>query len=447
MWDVDREQLISRWEKERVDFPKVFWELRWSEDSARVAVTDFGDVDGNEKRTIQAHIINANTGTRIIKHTLRDNLHGIHVDAVAWSLDRRMLACGCSEGRIDVVDAESGQLVTSCKPHNSNVNALAWSPDGRRLASGSRDGSVKVLAAQDGAELLTFTIEGDRPTHLAWSADGRKLAAGTANGNIQLWDASRAYEFHKRGSKGHELAWLYYGRARSRSGLVDEPALCEFLRLAPDRLGFWESRGHARATLGELESAAEEFAKAVGPEMQRSFDPAHSRALALLGAVNLYAYRTACAILIEEFHNSDIVSNQTNVAWLCVLAPNPAVDSTTVLQMAQVAVNGSRRNFESMTLGASLFRDGQNDESVATLTTLADQLQAGDGTTDLFYLACAEYFLTLARHQQGHTFQARRQLNEANGHAEAFRQVSQSWTSLVALDALQREAEATFSED
>ena len=98
-----------------------------------------------------------------------------------------------------------------------------------------------------------------------------------------------------------------------------------------------------------------------------------------------------------------------------------------------------------LTIGASLFRDGQYGEAVDTLTTLAEKLDRGGDATDEFQLACAEYFLALARHQQGHDVQARRYLVEAIRHADAYRQVGHSWTSLVALDALQRETEAAFS--
>ena len=39
--------------------------------------------------------------------------------------------------------------------------------------------------------------------------------------------------------------------------------------------------------------------------------------------------------LVKQFSDSDIPSNGNNIAWLCVLSPNPPVDSKTVLQMAQ----------------------------------------------------------------------------------------------------------------
>ena len=152
---------------------------------------------------------------------------------------------------------------------------------------------------------------------------------------------------------------------------------------------------------------------------------------------------------MEEFRDTDVPSNRVYVAWLCALSPVPPTDAATGLEMVRAVqkhlIPGDDGDFQVLVSGASLVRNGQYDEAVGTLTTLAEKLDRGGDATDEYQLACAEYFLALARHQQGHDFQARRYLTEAIRYANAYRQVSHEWISLVALDALQREMEAALS--
>lgn len=447
-WDVDHEQTISSWQKKQHSYNETFGQIQWSEDSTHVAIAAHGDVgdDGSVTHKIHAHIVEVATGARILKRAFSDSNS---VNAFAWSPGGRALACGGTLGQIEVLDIESRCVVVSNKPHNAQLDALTWSPDGRRLASASQDGSLKVLAATDGAELLTFPFEKDCPKHPAWSPDGHRLAVATESGTIHVWDAGRGYELSVDGSRRGELAMAYYQRAIPRGGAMERPAVQEFLRLAPDTLRFWEERGHANAKLSEYGRAAQEFAKAIGHDLQLSYQPASYRAFALLGTGDLEAYRNVSASLVEEFLDADVPSNRVNVAWLCAMSPVPPTDAATGLEMVQAVqkryIPDDNGDFQLLVIGASLFRIGQVDEAVGALTTLAEKLDRGGDATDEFHLACAEYFLALARHKQGHDFQARRYLAEAIRHADAYRQVGHEWKSLVALDALQRETETALS--
>jgi tetratricopeptide (TPR) repeat protein len=397
--------------------------------------------DSNTVTTvIHVHIVDVEQGKRILKHKLGGYSHRGKVTALAWSPSGQSLACGGSQGLVEVLDVDSGRLQVSTKPHNAQINALSWSPDGRRLASSSEDRSVKVLGTPGSEELLMFSLEENSPIQLTWSPDGRRLAAATQSGTIHVWDASRGYEFSLEGPRRDELAWAYY--QRSRGDGVDRPALREFLRLAPDTLGFWPERGHANARLGEFEQAAREFAKVIGPDVGLSYQPAYYRAFALLGAGDLEVYREVCASLVEHFIDSDVPSNTIYVTWLCVLSPTPPADSKTIVQMARTLYKREPPNdFQSLLIGASLFRNGQYDEAIHTLTTLAEKLERGGDTTDRFELACSQYFLALARHRQGHDFQARRYLTEAKRNSDEYRQITQEWTSLIVLDTLFQETE------
>ena len=449
-WDIVRERTISRWKKQRVKNSSHTAQIRWAGDSTRVAAVNNGDVgdNGSVKHHRHAHVIDVASGERILKHKLGSWSHSGSISAVAWSPDGRKLACGGSHGSVEVLDVDSRRVSFSVKPHNLPIDSLVWSSDGTRLASASQDWTVKVIEARDGAQLLTFPFEESNPTRVAWSPDGRRLAAATKDGTIQVWDAARGYEFSVDGSRRSELAWIHYRRGMA-GGPDDEEDLREFLRLIPDTLGFWQERGHASAMLGHFDQAAREFGKATLPDVGLSYGPAYYRTLALLGKRDMDIYREACAFLVDAFSESDVPSNRGYIAWLCVLSPNPLVDSTKVVRMSRESHDhrgNENQHDQVLTMGASLFRDGRRAAAVDTLTTLVDQLDRGGDATDRYELACAQFFIALARHDQGHEFQARRYLAEATRVSETLRQTNRYWPRTVVLDTLRREAEAVIGE-
>jgi WD40 repeat protein len=68
------------------------------------------------------------------------------VESIAFSPDGRRLAVGGDGSDVELIDANSGQVVESLRGHSAAVRTLAFSPDGRRLAAGSADNTVDVWA-------------------------------------------------------------------------------------------------------------------------------------------------------------------------------------------------------------------------------------------------------------------------------------------------------------
>jgi WD40 repeat protein len=58
--------------------------------------------------------------------------------SVNWSPDGPRLAVGAGEGRVEMWEAVSGQLLFSCSGHD-HVYGISWSPDGRGVAAGGDD--------------------------------------------------------------------------------------------------------------------------------------------------------------------------------------------------------------------------------------------------------------------------------------------------------------------
>jgi serine/threonine protein kinase/WD40 repeat protein len=115
------------------------------------------------------------------------------------------IASGERRTRIDLRDADSGQLVQTLRGSLSGSVALVFSPDGRRLAATPNYGSVgsrrsypvEVWDLAAGAAPEPLHLDGHAsfypPQALAFSADGRRLATAASRMSIldcevKLWD-------------------------------------------------------------------------------------------------------------------------------------------------------------------------------------------------------------------------------------------------------------------
>lgn len=112
--------------------------------------------------------------------------------AVAFGPDPQepLLAVGRKDGRVEVWDGATGQLLHELRGHRNQVNAVAFAPDGTRLASASLDGTLRVwlLAGDDPPLVLDALGAGIRS--VAFSADGAWIASGDLHGEIRIWDAT-----------------------------------------------------------------------------------------------------------------------------------------------------------------------------------------------------------------------------------------------------------------
>jgi tetratricopeptide (TPR) repeat protein len=299
--------------------------------------------------------------------------------------------------------------------------------------------------------LLSLRIPPSDAALLAWSPDGKRLSAADGTGAVHIWDASRAYEFTPGGSRRGDLARAYQQLANESTGEARDFAMRRVVELAPRTLDYRDLRGPALAQLGDFDAAAKEFAAAVPPQAELGLLFAICQADALLGARDMDAYRHLCKRLVHAVEDSTLWSKRLFVAWRAALIPG-AVDgfeeNVKLIRddLAKSASEG-KGGLESVVhvcvlyYGAMLYRLEAYDDAVEALMTLPPRFAQGSDKSGQYTLACAQYFLAMARFQLGHTFQARRLLDQARATDNALRNdPSTIWSKHVVLNTLEREA-------
>ena len=100
--------------------------------------------------------------------------HAGSVDAVAFSLDGKLLASASRDHTVRVWDPATGASLRTFEGHLYHVHAMVFSPDGKLLAPASYDHTVRVWALATGASLRTLKTN-DIVWELSFSSDGQYL--------------------------------------------------------------------------------------------------------------------------------------------------------------------------------------------------------------------------------------------------------------------------------
>lgn len=109
---------------------------------------------------------------------------------VAISPDLRALAIHRGQGRLALVDLETGQERWNVQAAEEHVATMTFSPDGHWLASGGGyvESAIRLWSVASGREVLR--LEGHRTwvTSIVFWPDGRTLASGSGDQTIKIWE-------------------------------------------------------------------------------------------------------------------------------------------------------------------------------------------------------------------------------------------------------------------
>jgi WD40 repeat protein len=132
-------------------------------------------------------VINLDTG----RTRLNIPAHPEHITAVAWSPKGPFLASGSGYvgGPIRFWDVDSGKLIGTLEGNTSWICQLIFSADGRRLYSAGADQTIRIWDVQEKRCLAVLRGSSDEVYGLALSPDGTTLASGSKDGVIAFWSA------------------------------------------------------------------------------------------------------------------------------------------------------------------------------------------------------------------------------------------------------------------
>jgi predicted outer membrane repeat protein len=164
---------------------RVISDVAWSPDGGMIAIARGLEPCNPVLSENVIQIVDANTGQVI--HNLEG--HTCLVASVAWSPDGTRLASSSYDGTIRIWDVATWTTLVVSEPRAFGRGSLTWNPDGTRLANYvSMLLGVEILDSTTGQ--LVADLIGRRPVYdPAWSPDGNWLATGSEDATIQIWDA------------------------------------------------------------------------------------------------------------------------------------------------------------------------------------------------------------------------------------------------------------------
>jgi WD40 repeat protein len=132
------------------------------------------------------------------------NIEGYHspakkrcITSMAFSPGGALLAVGCGDWTVKVMEVHTGKLRATLSDHRHEVCSVAFSPDGRAVASASLDRFVRLWAWPSGRMQKAWACEGDSLVRVAFAPNGRAVAAASGHhpspvskGIIRVWDVA-----------------------------------------------------------------------------------------------------------------------------------------------------------------------------------------------------------------------------------------------------------------
>lgn len=128
------------------------------------------------------------------------------VEAVAITPDGRLACLGQSDGKVAIVDLETGQEVRQLVSNDdAEIFAVAISPDGKQLLAGgsyyTAEGDEKAFFTlwdvQGGREIRKFQGLEESVSHVAFSPNGLQALSASADGSVRLWDVQTGKELRR----------------------------------------------------------------------------------------------------------------------------------------------------------------------------------------------------------------------------------------------------------
>jgi eukaryotic-like serine/threonine-protein kinase len=349
-------------------------------------------------------------------------LHGHEswVTSAAFSPDGRRVVTASFDGTARVWYVATGKELAVLRGHESSVTAAAFSPDGTQVVTASWDETARVWDAATGKELAGLRGHENTVSSAAFSPDGTRVVTASGDQTARVWDAAT----------GKELAIL-----RGNLGSLDSAAFSPDGTLVVTASGsptarVWNSVSYRERfpAIQRARLARKKMAARVRAQMQAGKAPETIRTEALADpaltpeqrfAIYIEVHSILEARLEQTAANRDQADRLNSTVWNSVrFAPVTEADARRAVEDTRKAMDLAPDNADILnTLGVALFRAGQFDEALATLTRTAavhDAEPAGPQPADWVFLAMTHWNL-------GHEAQARSALAKVRTMSETER--------------------------
>jgi len=126
---------------------------------------------------------------------------------MSLSPDRRYIACGLSDGTLQLRDLEKQSLLWEVPAHRDRVGTVVFSSDGKRILTVSYDSSVRVWDTATGKQLAEMDV-GRQCYVAAFLPDEIGVILGGAGSPLDLWDVESGVKLREFccGSLGNNFA-------------------------------------------------------------------------------------------------------------------------------------------------------------------------------------------------------------------------------------------------
>lgn len=115
---------------------------------------------------------------------------GTFIDSKAFSPDNRRFIAGLNNGMMEILDAESGKVLTKSYIRSAKVNSIEFSPGGRYMLTASNDGFVDLRNAVDGTFIKSVCNQTSAVKKASFSPDGQSIMVELWDKSVHIWNLS-----------------------------------------------------------------------------------------------------------------------------------------------------------------------------------------------------------------------------------------------------------------